>query len=226
MDDVVQIAEWLRLFIEPGQVTELRAIEVSENGRWPHTEAGYFDSDHLEDMARCAALLSSSAVGVYFIPNPVNPDLLARCANKVKTAKEAMLTQDRHILERRWFLVDADPIREDGISSTDEEKVAAWEMIQNAREFLAARGFPQSVLCDSGNGYHLLCRADMPRDDGGRVQRLLAMVGAQFDNPRVKVDRKVFNPARIVKLYGTTSRKGDHTATRPHRDSKVIEVRL
>lgn len=225
MDDAAQIAQWLRLFIEPGQVTELRAIEVAQRYGRPQTIAGFFDHDHLADMAREALRLSPAAVGVYFVPNPVKPDLLARCANRVATAKESQLTQDRHIVRRRWFLVDADPVREDGISATDAEKFAAWEAIQNVREFLAAQILVRrQVLADSGNGYHLLCAVDLATDDGEMVRHLLSLLGDHFDTPRVKIDRKVFNAARIVKLYGTASRKGDHTEHRPHRTSKVIEV--
>jgi hypothetical protein len=40
----------------------------------------------------------------------------------------------------------------------------------------------------------------------------------------VQLDRSVFNPARIVKLYGTLSCKGDNTEDRPHRMSKLLTV--
>jgi hypothetical protein len=42
-----------------------------------------------------------------------------------------------------------------------------------------------------------------------------------FSTDRVKVDTVVFNPSRIGKLYGSTSRKGDDTADRPHRRSYI-----
>jgi hypothetical protein len=38
----------------------------------------------------------------------------------------------------------------------------------------------------------------------------------------VKVDQTVFNASRIVKLYGTVARKGDHTPDRPHRLSRIL----
>ena len=31
-------------------------------------------------------------------------------------------------------------------------------------------------------------------------------------------------PARITKLYGTMTRKGDHTPERPHRRSRILEI--
>jgi hypothetical protein len=43
-----------------------------------------------------------------------------------------------------------------------------------------------------------------------------------FDDKTVTVDRKVFNPARIWKLYGTLACKGDNTGDRPHRVSRIL----
>src|SRR5262249_31837157 len=37
-----QVAAWLRLFFEPGQVTELRALGVERRGGWTQTEAGFY----------------------------------------------------------------------------------------------------------------------------------------------------------------------------------------
>lgn len=223
MTDVATVVTWLRLFIGPGQVTELRALDVSDNGRWAQTHAGYFDADHLEPMAKAALSLHRTAVGVYFVPNPINPALLARCANKVRPQnKDRLLTTDKDIVRRHWMLVDCDPVRPDGISATDAEKAAAWDVAGQVKEYLWALDYHEPVIADSGNGYHLLYRIDLPVDDGGLVKITLNKLADDFDNDRVLIDRKVFNPARIVKLYGTTSRKGDDTPDRPHRESKVL----
>ena len=80
------------------------------------------------------------------------------------------------------------------------------------------------MFCDSGNGFHLLYRVDLPADDGGTVGKLLGALAARFDTPRVKIDRSVANPSRICKLPGTLARKGDHVPDRPHRRSRVLEV--
>lgn len=220
---VTEVADNLRLFVKPGQVTELRALDVTEDGRWPATVAGWFDHAHLDDMAAEAVRLQRHAVGVYFVPNPIIPAILARCGNKVKQVKDAKLTKDAEIERRHWLLIDADPIRPDGISSTDEEKAAAWEMIQGVKEWMWAHyDHTEPVLADSGNGYHLLYPVDWPASATEKAKAVLHEVADKWDNPQVKIDRKVFNAARIVKLYGTASRKGDSTPERPHRQSKVI----
>src|SRR5437762_301680 len=53
-----QIAEWLRIFVEDGQVVELRALKVEREGSYPATWSGYFDSRNLESMARAAVDLT------------------------------------------------------------------------------------------------------------------------------------------------------------------------
>ena len=52
---VQKMTGWLRLFVDPNAVVELRAIDaVTENYRRPHIVSGFFDYQHLEDMARAA----------------------------------------------------------------------------------------------------------------------------------------------------------------------------
>src|SRR5438309_1764609 len=113
----------LRWFIAPGQVTELRALGVSTASyRRPHVEAGFYDYDHLENMAIAAAHLSGHAKGIYFMLNPLKADLLARRANRLDVAEEGTLAKDQDVLARRWLLIDADPIRDRLISATEHEK--------------------------------------------------------------------------------------------------------
>jgi hypothetical protein len=218
-----RVAGWLRLFMEPGQVTELRALDVKRGGR-PHTEAGFFDYDHVPEMAKAALSLSRHARGVYFVLNPLNPDLLARRCCRTDWAQEGELAKDKDVLHRRWLLVDADPVRDPLVSATDTEKAAARETVLAVRDFLRARGWPDPILSDSGNGYHLLYRVELPAEDGGVVERVLRALARRFDGDRVTIDRKVFNPARICKFPGTLARKGDHVATRPHRRARILEV--
>jgi replicative DNA helicase len=220
---VRQVADWLRVFVAPGQVTELRALDVvTPSFRRPHTVSGYFDSDHLEDMARHALELSGDARGVYFTFNPLKKDLLSRRCNRVVDAADA--TPDNDALVRRWLFIDFDPHRVSGVSASDEEKARAWAKAVDVRAYLGGLGWPAPVVGDSGNGYHLFYRVDLPADDGGLVQRALHALADRFDDGFVHVDRSVHNPARITKLYGTLARKGDSTPQRPHRWSGLLEV--
>ena len=127
-------------------------------------------------------------------------------------------------LKRRWLLIDADPVRISGMSSTDAEREKAREVVDRVRKELTTNGWPVPVVADSGNGYHLLYRIDLPADDQGLVKRVLTALAARFDTEQVKIDQKVYNPGRIVKLYGTLARKGSNVPQRPHRTSQVLDV--
>jgi hypothetical protein len=221
-DRAAMIEAALRVLLAPGQVTELRALNVTDaDGRWPRTVAGYF-TDHAKMAA--AAVQLDTASGVYFTPNPCNPDLLARSNNRAQKAQKSGLTSDPDILTRRWFLVDLDFIRPGGISCTEEEHAAALERAGTVERALAADGWPAPISADSGNGGHLLYRVDLPAADDGLLMRALVALSARFTDDRVKVDTSVFNPSRIWKLYGTFARKGDSMPDRPHRLACLLSV--
>ncbi len=219
-----EILRTLQAIIEPDQVTELRAVDaVTPAWRNPHTVSGYFDSAHLDAMAKAAAAVQAPAV--YFIPNPVAPALLARAANRLRDCRDKdATTSDADIVHRRWLKIDADPIRPAGISSTDAEHAAAIAKAAEIAEWLSLAGWPAALRADSGNGAHLMYRVDLPRDDGGLLKRILAALAFRFDDDTVCIDQTTFNPARIWKLYGTVARKGDDTPQRPHRLSALLHL--
>ena len=218
------IATTLTVLLDAGQVTELRALAVSTPSyRRPHIVSGYFD-----DFAKLsieAAKLSPVAQGVYIIPNPVNPTLLARSVNRVRNIDDReSTTSDNDVTARHWLLIDADPVRPTGISSSNPEHEAALAKANEIRDTLRAEGWPEPILADSGNGAHLMYRIDLPVQDGELVKRALSALAFRFDDVTVTIDQKVFNPARIWKLYGTLARKGDNTPERPHRPSRLLET--
>jgi hypothetical protein len=167
---------------------------------------------------------------VYFTLNPLNPQLLARRANRVDWSEEGELAADKHVIRRRWLLIDADPGRDALVSSTDAEKAQALDLVLSIRDYLRGRGWPDPILGDSGNGYHLLYRIDLPVDDGELVKRVLQSIAQRFDSAAASIDQKVFNPARICKVPGTSARKGDNlkddsvAGIRPHRMASIVEV--
>lgn len=208
----------LAVLIEPGAVAELRVLKTRQK-----TVSGYFDNpDHL---AAAAKVWDGKAPAVYVTLNPVNPALLARSANKVKGYAEHT-TSDSDILRRRWLPIDLDPVRPAGVSSTDEEHVAALARAREVRDWLAGQGWPASLLADSGNGAHLLYPIDIPNDaeSADLVRGSLEALAFRFSDDSVTVDEKVFNAARIWKFYGTLACKGDSTVERPHRRARLLEV--
>lgn len=219
-----EIARTARLFLANQKVREVRALDVSTpEYRYPHIEAGYFADPEL--LVKDVMRLSQHAAGIYITLNPVNPALLARSANRLKAIRTRdPLTSDRDILERQWILLDFDPVRPAGISSTDTEHELSLEVALAVRLHLSQLGFPQPVLADSGNGTHLLYQTHLDANEGEVTKDFLQTLASRFDTELVKIDTGVYNAARITKLYGTVARKGDDTVERPHRASKILEI--
>lgn len=227
------VVPWLRHLVDPGQVVELRALKVQDGTRGGSTWAGTFTGDELPDLARAALDLSGNCQGVYYTLNPLKPARLTRQWPRVQKAAGGRLAHDHDVLARRWVLVDVDPVRAAGHekgSATDAEKAATRRLADAVRGYAAGRGWPAPVLCDSGNGHHLLYRLPQdypvvtPVSPADPVRRALAALAAEFDGPDGTVDTAVYNPARIVKFPGTLACKGEPTADRPHRRAKVLEV--
>src|ERR1700733_2725087 len=93
--DVDQVAGWLAMLIDPGQVVELRAPKMASPGTERTTNyVEFFDVAPLPDMAREALRISGQAPAIYFTLNPVRPEL----AGGKRSAK------DDDILHRRRLL--------------------------------------------------------------------------------------------------------------------------
>lgn len=206
------------ILCEPDFVYELRCVKTEKG-----TISGcYDDFDQLAGDADC--LTGGIAPAVYITLNPINPDLLARANNQFKYYSKHT-TADDEIVKRCRLLIDCDPTRPAGISSSDVEHELAIQRCQMIREFLTANGFPRPLVGDSGNGGHLIYGIDLPNDSesDGLVQRFLESLDRRFSDEKVAVDKGVWNAARISKVYGTKTMKGDHTTNRPHRFSRIIE---
>ncbi|MDI6898576.1 MAG: hypothetical protein QMC82_01960 [Methanolinea sp.] len=218
-----EIIKALATLFPGGGVVELRALSA----RGVHS--GYFDD--FAALAEKAANLDvlPDVGGVYVTLNEVDPALLSRRANRVQMdiGRKDPTTGDSDVLRRRWLPVDLDPVRPSGVSSTDAEHEAALARAREIAAFLGQEaGWPDPVIADSGNGAHLLYRIDLPNDgeSADLVKACLAVLDTLFSDGIVSVDAANYNAARIWKLYGTAAKKGDNTASRPHRQSRLLSV--
>jgi hypothetical protein len=169
--------------------------------------AGWFND--FDRLAEAITPWDGNAPDIYVTLNPVHPGLLYRAVNRLKEYAEN-LTQDQHILCRRWLPLDLDPVRFSGISSKDAQHDAALARAREVRVWLNEQGWPPPVVADSGNGGHLLYRVNLPNDDESRglVQRCVEVVALRFSGAALDVDETVFNAERVWKLYGTLHVKG------------------
>lgn len=211
-----EIARTIAVLFEPSAVVEIRAFK----GR--KTVSGYFD-DH-EALVEEADELDRRGFAVYVTLNRVNPDLLARAANRTREVYKEPTTSDNDVERRLWLPVDFDPVRPTDVSSTAEEKKTAFLRAREVRDYLREQGWPEPVVGDSGNGAHLLYRVDLPNDRESLelVKGVFEALAFKFSDEVVNVDTKTSNAGRVWKLYGTTARKGDDTEERPHRVSKLL----
>jgi hypothetical protein len=222
VDSASEITRFLGALRNPGEVVELRALKVRGSGR-PFTVSGYFRiPEHLPDLIAGAVSLERAS-GVYTTLNPVHESLLSRYHARLEYHPEST-TSDKEIVQRTRLLIDIDPTRFAWISASEGEKKTAWDVAQRVREDRKAIGWTEPIICDSGNGYHLIYAVDLPSDDGGKVAGILKSLAKRFDTPHATVDTSTFNASRIVKLPGTWARKGDHTPERPHRMARLLEV--
>jgi hypothetical protein len=213
-----EIVRTLEVIFEPGAVVELRAFKGRE------TVSGYFE-DH-KALASEADKLEDKGYSVYVTLNEVDTALLARASNWARKIYKEPTTSDNDIVRRCWLPLDFDPVRPSGVSATDAEKKAARQRALEVREFLRGLEWPEPIVGDSGNGYHLLYRIHLPnnRESLELVKGILEALDFKFSDKAVEVDVSTCNAARIWKLYGTSARKGDDAKDRPHRRSGLLKV--
>ena len=152
-----------------------------------------------------------------------------------QTAKE------EDIAEYRWMFVDVDTIRVPGLKetdkkefdrlqhecSTDEEKARAKVVAMKVLASLDKKGWPQPYFCDSGNGFHILFRVNLPctLDNKNHIADCLKALKAEFaSEPDADIDSSVYNFARLTRAYGSTTRKGTDTPERPYRRNRIFEM--
>ena len=222
MNDAVNAAEIESAFRGlgvTGQIVEIRALSVPGNDGIKRNYSGYFDDVSI--MAKAAAALSNQgAKGVYFTPNPVKNSPKTADLNTLTIGTRGSSTTDSDIEQINWLLIDVDPERPAGQSADEQEKAEALYVIDKVASYLTEQGFPEPVKADSGNGYHLMYRVEGVT---GKILRVfLETLAAKFSTPGAQVDKLVFNPSRIWKVYGTLARKGPASSTRPHRKARLI----
>lgn len=219
------------LLPDPKAVFELAVFSpkhVREGACWP----GFTPDDRIvvgwfNDKVKAANLAHSVdrihiPAAIYVTLNRVAPALLARSNNELAVSKKGGRTVAENILHIDNILIDVDPKRVSGVSSTRDEKAEAQYVMTQVVAHLQGLGFPDPLLCDSGNGYHAIYAVDLPVEDAPIVAGVLNALGNRFDTSKATVDRSVSSLNQITKFYGTMARKGANMPDRPWRLSKII----
>ena len=214
--DIKEVKDALSVLKDPGEIFEIRILKGKT------IISGYFNNtETLEEAFKTVDLRGAN---VFYTLNELKEGCYSRvqrdCFRQVKTT-----TSDGDVECYRWLLVDLDPVRMTGISSTKEEGLLAYEMARRVVNYLRDKGFPFPIMARSGNGIHLLYRIKFPVNDENirLVERCLKALDLLFTDDRVAIDTTVYNPSRISKLYGTLAQKGASTKERPHRMAQVFK---
>lgn len=204
--DAEAVRRALDILIGDGQTFEIR-------GLWRGPDFARSRVCRTIDEGVSAALEMSDASGIYFTLNPCREGLDKAASNG-------------DIADRRWVLIDCDPVKPADVSATDAERNAAVDLACEVAEHLSGAGWPEAVWIESGNGAHLLYATDLPNDKLSQqlIRDALVALAERFDSDRAKVDRAVHNAARISKLPGTWVRKGEDTPDRPHRMARLVKA--
>lgn len=214
--EIEKVKAALGILKSPGQLFEIRILKGKT------IISGYFtDVETLEESFKTVDLRGSN---IFYTLNTINPDCYSReqhnCFRQSKT-----MTSDSDIVAYQWMLVDLDPVRATGISSSSAEVKEAYDVANRIIDYLKGRGYPAPVMALSGNGIHLLYRIALKNttENASLIERCLKALDLMFSSEKVEIDKKVFNPSRISKLYGTKAQKGTSTKDRPHRLSRIIK---
>ncbi len=144
--------------------------------------------------------------GIYLTVNPCDPQMRAVSNERLKPVDSR--TPDKSIARIENFFIDFDPVRPTGTSSSVEQLGWALERVIEVRKVLPDAD--ECMFALSGNGYHLTYKANGLTTE--KIKKILNKVADDFSDEYVDIDRVVFNPARLVKAYGTTARKGEEVA--------------
>lgn len=214
--NIYEIKKFFEVIKDNDQLTEIRILGDKK------TFSGYFaDSDSI-----IKEIANYENFNIYFTLNKINEACASRTQSNHIIPNPKTTTSDNDIILREWVLIDLDPKRPADTNATDEEKVKAQSVVNRIYGFLQNAGFSNPIVADSSNGYHLLYKVMMNNnpEKNELVKKFLNTLAIMFSTEEVEVDTSVFNPSRICKLYGTTSRKGSNTKERPQRESKILRI--
>jgi hypothetical protein len=226
--DLETLIQWVRVLVQPGDVHELQFM---------YGEGGGFGRGYFSDPQKLAEAIDhiasrSIAESVRMTINPCDPTLLERADNRLEW-HATRPTASSQILKFLWMLIDIDPARPAEVSSTESERQAAKAKAREILAYLAQSNWPEPILIDSGNGYQLRYRIDLPNTEGtGQLIMLcLQALAAKFGDAAVKVGTGASSAACTAVAPGSVVTTGGYTRDRPHRVAGLMrlgsgEVRL
>ena len=219
MIDKSEIYKWWHIFKRDSELVEIRFLSGNK------TASGYYKN--IENLVRDVERMDAEdKFQIYFTLNCIEESCYSREQCEKVVWKPKNTTTDNDIKGRYWILIDLDPKRPSGTSSSNEEYEKAHIKAVEVYRYLMDMGFYEPVVCSSGNGWHLLlpCKIGISAETNEVVNKFLKVLSMLFSDESIDIDVKVGNPARICKLYGTMAKKGTNIPERPHRMARIVKT--
>ena len=217
--DEEKIRQTIGTLFRPESVFEVRIIRNGRKGGI----SGYFKN--ADDLLKAFDTVDLRNTNVYVTPQELD-EACYDMAQQNRFIDGAQTTNDTDVKNYIWLFIDLDPKRKSGLSSTDEQRDAAFKMATRVVNYLKNHNFEEPIKAVSGNGAHLLYRVFLKNNEENRalMQNCLKALDVLFSNDEVEIDVSTFNPSRVCKLYGTMAQKGANSSKRPHRMSYIFSV--
>ena len=203
-------------------VTELRLFD-------PYPMVAY--ADNPDDFVRLCRRMEDRTSGIYVGVQPRPLRLFDMAPNVWRAARSGQARNcacDTGIEFVTTLFFDIDVVsheRTKGHPACDEELALSLQASQLLRRQEALTG--SSTICCSGNGHYVLTTVvPIPVDDDEVAVKLRCFCRQAADRVAgrvhgVKLD-PVFNLSRVMRIMGTTNRKGQPLPKRPHRRAQFM----
>jgi len=219
--------------IDENEIRKTLAIMKSQNTLFEIriiSTGGGNVSGYFQDVNLCVEALKKIRMdgnsNVYITLNGIKDECYSRQQRDQFIRNAKPTTTDSDIEYYAWLMVDIDPVRAAGTSSSDDQIAVAKAKGNEVFTFMKRTGFEDPIVAFSGNGVHLLYSVGLWMNEENKklVKDCLSVLSLFFSDEKVSIDTANFNPARVCKLYGTLAQKGADTPERPHRMSYIVQA--
>ena len=146
--------------------------------------------------------------------------------DKLASVQKGQGIKSEDISAYRFFFVDVDvaELKKDGEkrNATYEEHEKARKVAERAREFLKSLGFPQPVVADSSNGFHLLYPLKLTKSKAHDtlIKTALRALSEHVSEDSCKIDTVVCDRGRKIRMPGSLNNEMESD----NRMARILET--
>ncbi|HYH00321.1 MAG TPA: hypothetical protein VD837_14405 [Terriglobales bacterium] len=241
--DRSSIETTLRTMFKDGDRFMVGILRQNNGKEWMHHE--FFSS--IADAVGAVAQYDGepNVVGIYITAQQLKPDATSNTKNDVEAYVRFVVDIDRKNKKAPLLDKDGQPVIDSKTlkpkmrptNATDEERAECKAVAKEIVQWVSAKLDAKPMICDSGNGYHLVWFLDQTfmgavggvtpykvkiEDTQRTVQECILAIKQRFEKGNVDVDVSVADPGQLIRLWGTWNRKAVQEQGRPWRQSKIL----